>query len=160
MAEQGEISAADELLIVELYPSLRRWAAVVSPDDDPNDLVQEAVVRTLRARSLASIPQPGAYLRKVIVNLVKNERRRRSRERRARSRMAPESEMVPFYPSDLADLRRLSAFDRALLYLVVVERASYAEAALVLKCRESTARTRAHRALRQLRATLSEEVET
>jgi len=38
----------DNDLIEEIYPALHRFAAVVAPrGDDPDDLVQEALVRTL-----------------------------------------------------------------------------------------------------------------
>ena len=38
------VDESDDVLFAELYPRLRRFAAVVgSPDDDPDDLVQEAV---------------------------------------------------------------------------------------------------------------------
>lgn len=79
----------------ELYEPLRRFAAVVrSRDMDADDLVQEALVRTLALQSFA----------------------------RARADLAPESVS---YPSDLADLWRLDAGDRAAVYLAVVEHRSH-----------------------------------
>ena len=46
-----------------------------------------------------------------------------------------------------------------MLYLVVVERASYAEVARILSCNEATARSRELRALRKLRTTLNLDAE-
>lgn len=49
-------------LIAELYPSLRRFASAVRPPgEDGNDLVQEALLRTLRSKvSLMGLDNPGA----------------------------------------------------------------------------------------------------
>ena len=58
-------------LFAELYGPLRRFAAVVGPIEvDPDDLLQEAVARVLRRRRLTDLDQPGAYLRRTIVNLA------------------------------------------------------------------------------------------
>ena len=45
---------AESRIFADLYPSLRRFAAVVgSVDIDPDDLVQDALVRALRRGPLA-----------------------------------------------------------------------------------------------------------
>ena len=60
----------------ELYGSLRRFAAVIGKwDVDPDDLVQEAYARVLR-RSEDDIDDLGPYLRRTIVNLATDERRK------------------------------------------------------------------------------------
>ena len=52
-------------LITSLYPSLRKIAAVAgSVDVEPDDLVQEALVRTLRKGPLTDLDNPLAFLRK------------------------------------------------------------------------------------------------
>jgi RNA polymerase sigma-70 factor (ECF subfamily) len=154
-------TGGDAALFEQLYPSLRRFAAVTGgPDDEPDDLVQEAVARTLRRRSLQSIENPGAYLRTAIVHLVVNGRRKQARWRTAASRLHADSEgRDPEYTSDLADLFQLHPASRALLFLVEVEGRSYAEAAALLDTTEEAARTRAARARRQLRLQLIEESE-
>ena len=86
---EGETGAGtegdlDATLFEQLYPSLHRFAAVTGGrDDDPDDLVQEAVARTLRHHSLSSLDRPGAYLRQAIVNLASNRRRSLARGRSA-----------------------------------------------------------------------------
>lgn len=148
--------ADDEAVFAELYPRLRRLAAVAAPIEvDPDDLVQDALVRVLRRGSLSTLDDPGAYLARVIVNLASNSRRGLGRRRRAWSRHGAGSpEEAPSYPSDLAELERLGPDDRALLFLVDVEGWSFGDAAAALGCTESAARQRASRARRQLRLDL------
>jgi RNA polymerase sigma-70 factor (ECF subfamily) len=153
-------SVSDDEIFAGLYPSLRRFAATIRPPEvDPDDLVQEALVRVLANRSLAEIDHPGAFLRTTMLRLVANERRSLGRRRRAFTRAVADDAEAPTYPSDLDELRRLDPEDRAVLYLVVVERASYAEVAEILSCNEATARSRKLRALRKLRSTMSFDTE-
>ena len=69
------------------YEPLRRFAAVIGRwDVDPDDLVQEAYAKVL-ASSPAQIRELGPYLRRTIVNLATDERRRSAeRPRRAQDR--------------------------------------------------------------------------
>ncbi len=150
----------DDALFAALYPSLRRFAAVVRPPEvDPDDLVQEALVRLLRVRSLWECDDPGAYLRTAIVRLASNHRRSFARRRVALTRTSYSDRVEPSYPSDLDDLRRLSPSDRALLYLAVVERRPYHDIALLLECTEETARKRLSRALKRLLTEMTAEAE-
>jgi RNA polymerase sigma factor (sigma-70 family) len=138
-----------------LYPALRRFAgAVRSVDVEPDDLVQEALARTLAVRSLSELDHPLAYLRTAIVRVAINEERSR-RRRTARDTAGvvdADIERHDEYPSDLADLWRVSARERAVLFLTVVEGCSYREASEVVGCSEAAARQMASRALRSLRA--------
>ncbi len=146
----------DSSLFASLYPGLRRFAAITgSVDVEPDDLVQEAVARTLRSHRLVDLDDAGAYLRRAIVNLAANRRRSMARFRLAVSRLdrVDEAQLVE-YGSDLADLLRLEPEARALLFMVEVEGHSYAEAAVVLDISEEAARARAARARRRLRADL------
>jgi RNA polymerase sigma factor (sigma-70 family) len=149
----SERSNDDAEVLAAVYPGLRRFAGAVRPlGVEADDLVQEALARTLAARSLSELEHPEAYLRTAIVRVAINEQR--SRRRRA-ARDAPsagrESGRADAYPSDLADLWLLSARERAVLFLTVVERRSYREAADVVGCSEPAARQMASRALRSLR---------
>jgi DNA-directed RNA polymerase specialized sigma24 family protein len=150
---------ADERLFADLYASLRRFAAVVgASEDDPDDLVQEAVARTLRWHRLSELEDPGAYLRTVIVRLVSNQRRSLGRRRTAFGRLRGSAGSVaaaPVYGSDL-DLFQSPPQDRAVLWLSVVEEMPLARVAAVLGCSERAVRMRKHRALRRLRALIEE----
>ena len=143
----------DAGLFATIYPSLRAFAAVTGPVDlEPDDLVQEAVVRTLRNHRLVDLDDAGAYLRRAIVNLAANRRRSMARFRLAFARLdRVEEGAAPEYPSDMADLLRLDPEARALLFMIEVEGHSYAEAAAVLGITEEAARARAIRARRRLR---------
>jgi RNA polymerase sigma-70 factor (ECF subfamily) len=147
-------AATDASVFAALYSSLRAFAAVTgSVDVEPDDLVQEAVARTLRQHRLVDLDDPGAYLRRVIVNLASNRRRSMARFRIAIARLDRVDEgRDEQYATDLEDLLRLAPDARALLFMVEVEGHSYAEAASVLGISEEAARTRASRARRQLRA--------
>jgi RNA polymerase sigma factor (sigma-70 family) len=150
----------DEELFAELYPSLRRLAAAVrAPEEDPDDLVQEALTRALTIGPLSARENPGAYVRTAIVRLASNQRRWLGRRRRAFTRATAATDANhATYPSDLDDLRRLPPRDRAVLYLSLVEGHSYREIADVLRCSEQAARARASRAIRRLRVDLREEI--
>jgi RNA polymerase sigma factor (sigma-70 family) len=155
----GGPSLGDEQLFAELYPSLRRFAMVIKPPElDADDLVQEAMVGALTVRGLGEFSDPGAYLRRTMLNLASNARRRLGRRRRAFSKVAIAASSESSYPSDLQDLLRLTPPQRAAVYLAVVEGQSYGAIADALGCSEAAARTRVSRALRLLRVEMTEEV--
>jgi DNA-directed RNA polymerase specialized sigma24 family protein len=154
-----EDSRAQEGAIFEaLYPGLRRFAGVIRPPGvEPDDLVQEALARTLSVRSLASLDDPLNYLRTAMVrvasNLVRGARRSDARLRNEQ----PAGDVVDVYPSDLDDLKRTPPRARAVLFLTVIEKQTYREAADIVGCSETAARQIASRALRELRAELRAE---
>ena len=156
-----EADNLDEVCFADLYPDLRRLAAVVADTDiDPDDLVQEALVRVLQRGPLSNLRNPGAYLRRAIVNTASNERRRRGRWRRVLARLPTEIDdtaMEAHYPSNLADLTQLAPQDRAVLYLTEVAGFSAAEVAGQLGLTVNAVNLRASRARRRLRAHLREE---
>ena len=81
--EDASIHGFDRVFVAGLYQPLRRFAGVVGrPDIDPDDLVQEAFVRTLQTRRLDEFDYPGAYPRRVVLNVARSQRRRIGRARR------------------------------------------------------------------------------
>lgn len=142
----------DERRFAEVYPAVRRFAAAVGPPGiDPDDLVQDALIRALRRGPLDDIDNLGGYLRTTVLNLSRNHRRSWSRATDALRRSWRPAETIDTYPSDLADLMRLPAETRAVLYLVEVEGCSFAEVASTLGLTPEAARARASRARRALR---------
>ncbi|GIU88393.1 MAG: hypothetical protein KatS3mg009_2908 [Acidimicrobiia bacterium] len=138
----------------ELYGPLRRFAAVVGRIDvDPDDLVQEAFTRVL-ARPEGAIGDLGPYLRRAIVNAATDERRRARRRDDLVARVGFADVTNDVYPSELADLLRLTPRSRALLYLVEVEGWLVAEAARATGMTHVAARAALVRARRTLRAEL------
>lgn len=147
----------DRAVFAELYPRLRAFAAVVSPlEDDPDDLVQEALTRTLEGGSFQRLENPGAYLRRTITNLASNRRRRLGNWRRVRRRLEVVEETKPDYPSDLGDLDALSPLDRAVLYLTDVEGWRASDIGELLDLGENAVRLRASRSRRRLRGEIEQ----
>ena len=155
------LETSEHDLIRELYPSLRRFAAVVgSADIDPDDLVQDALMRALRRGPLTDLDHPSAYLRRCICNLAKDTRRGLGRRRRAYAVLAATMSegFEQTYPSDCAELLRLPPRARAVLYLQEVEGHRPAEIGSLLGMSETAVRSLSSRARRRLRRFLSEEV--
>jgi DNA-directed RNA polymerase specialized sigma24 family protein len=157
-SSSAEACADDAHGLAEIYGQLRRFAAVVAPLDlDPDDLVQEALVRALRLRALKDYDDLGAYLRRAMLNLAANARRRTSRHERALVRLRGGTDSpLASYPSDLLILYALSPDVRAVLYLAAVEGLSYAQIARLVGCSEAAARARACRGRRALRYVLEQ----
>jgi RNA polymerase sigma factor (sigma-70 family) len=157
---KGRIESDERQLFEELYRPLRRFAAVIVPVGvEPDDLVQEALVRVLKKHRLDELDYPAAYLRRTMLNLTANERRRRGVQRSAMNRWAASAtnEATQGFPSDLAELMRLAPQARAVLYLAEVERYRYDEIAEMLGCSSAATRKRASKARKHLRTALSAE---
>jgi DNA-directed RNA polymerase specialized sigma24 family protein len=141
----------------ELYVPLRRFAAVIGRYDvDPDDLVQNVYAKVL-VKHPDDIRDLGPYLRRAIVNLATDERRRSTRANGALRRIEAPAAETDSYPSDLEDLLRIQPRVRALLYLVEIEGQPVADAADVVGMSNSSARVALMRARRRLRAELTME---
>jgi len=154
-----DLSEDDGARFEALYPALRRFAGAIRPQGvDPDDLLQEALARTLAVRSLASIEEPLAYLRTAMTRVASNMARGARRSDARLRREVPTGDVVDVYPSDLDDLMRTAPRARAVLFLTVIENHTYREAAEIVGCSEGAARQAASRALRTLRAEVRGEV--
>lgn len=155
MAGHNSVDPRDRDLIREIYPALRRIAGVAGGAElEPDDLVQEALVRVLSRRNLADLDQPLAYMRRVISNLASNERRSHARRRKALQRLSTDEGWMPSYPADVEAILDLPPRQRAILYLVEVEGMPYAEVANELGISTAAARTTASRARKKARMAL------
>lgn len=150
---------ADGELFAQMYLSLRRFAGVVrAPGLEPDDLLQEALVRVLAKTSLVQLDDAEAYLRVTILRLAANARRKAWRHHRAVQRLTVDSGRGdPSSGLQLDELFGLEPRDRAAVYLFVVEGRSHREIAGVLGWSEANSRARVSRALQRLRAALVEE---
>ncbi len=138
----------------DLYEPLRRFAAVATRYDiDPDDVVQEAYTRFLSG-DRSEIRDVGAYLRRSIINLAHNERRRERRATAATQRLGDTEATTDIYPSALVDLMDLDPRDRALLYLVDVEGFPTADAAATVGIAGPAARMALSRARKTLRKSI------
>jgi DNA-directed RNA polymerase specialized sigma24 family protein len=152
LPRRSSIEDGERELIRALYPALRRIAAVAgSVEIEPDDLVQEALVRILRKGSISDLDNPLAYLQKAIVNLASNQRRSLGRRRKAVARLSVEESWLPSYPADIEAILDLPPRHRAILYLVEVEGVPYAEAADQLGMTTMAARAMASRAREKAR---------
>lgn len=144
-------------IIEDHYAALRRFAAVAAPLDlDPDDLLQEALVRVLKRRSLSEIDHPLAYLRSTMLNVAASHSRSMAIRRRALTRLAASDAATPVdYPSDLAQLEALPPTERSALYLAEVEGYRFDEIARMTGCSPAAARKRASRGRKRLRSVLA-----
>ena len=135
--------AEDGQVFEELYPSLRRFAAACGGVNvDPDDLVQEAVARTLARHHLSDIEHPGAYLRQAILNVARTTARSPATTTIEASH---DPSGADFYPSDLSILDQLSPSTRAAVFLRYVDRVSLRDGAKILGCSPAALRFRAAR---------------
>jgi RNA polymerase sigma factor (sigma-70 family) len=147
----------DSAVFAAMYPSLRRFAAVVGwGGDDPDDLVQHAVERALRHSLLSDLDDPERYLRTVIARLASNNRRNRFRRDKVNDRLAHSAApdvggSVDLLSESLAVLGVLSAQQRAIVYLHLIDGYSHVEIAALLGMSAPAVRTRYSRALQRLR---------
>ncbi|BAN03244.1 putative RNA polymerase ECF subfamily sigma factor [Ilumatobacter coccineus YM16-304] len=147
---------SSEALLVRSYPALRRYAAVAAPPEvAPDDLLHDAIVAVLRSGGFDGIEYPAAYVKRAMVNLASNERRRLGRRRSAIRALSADvsGHDDDSYPSDLAHLAELSAKERVVLFAHYVDGDSFETIAQDLDLRPSSVRqiaTRARRALRRL----------
>lgn len=153
--DEPDAEPDDEMVFAAVYPGLRRFAAAVGPlEVDPDDLVQEALVRALTAGPLSELRDPGAYMRTIVIRLASNHRRALGRRRAAFRLLDLRGRQADAYPSDLDDLGALGAEERTVVYLSVIEGASAEEIAVVLGWSAGRVRMSKSRALRRLRVEL------
>ncbi|MBT8208336.1 MAG: hypothetical protein KJO18_08695 [Acidimicrobiia bacterium] len=156
--EQSTLEERERQLTTELYPKLRAFAEVTCSEDiEPDDVVQQALERTLVRHNLLELDNALAYLRRSIIHLASNERRRLARRRKAIERLSVDDGHVPSYPSHVEAILDLPGTQRAVLYLVYVELMPYAEAAHHLGMSAVAARKAASRAKHSARLTLQVE---
>ncbi|MGD9751944.1 MAG: RNA polymerase sigma factor [Acidimicrobiia bacterium] len=141
--------------VAEIYercaPVLVRVAFLLTGSRaDAEDAVQDVFARC--AVRLHSVDHPESYLRTVLVNEC------RTRHRRARRDGGAGVERAVSMPEHLVELRDalagLGERRRAAVVLRYFCDLDYSEIAVLLRCRETTARSLVHRAVRDLRGAL------
>jgi RNA polymerase sigma-70 factor (ECF subfamily) len=142
-------------------PALRRYARALTRDADrADDLVQDCLERAIRKRGLWSPTGPlRAWLFKILLNIYRND----IRHVRRRGEQVPIDAMTvePAIPAPQPGRIALSEMSRALeqlpddqreaLLLVVIDGASYQEAATILDIPAGTLMSRLSRARAALR---------
>lgn len=141
----------------ELRP-LVALAAAIAGADRSEEIAQEALLRAHREWDrIGRYDKPGAWVRRVTINLATSSRRRRGAEHRALQRMATRRQLdapPPEVDGFWALVRQLPDRQAAAVALHYVSDLSIAEIADALGCAEGTAKVHLHIARRTLAAHL------
>lgn len=145
----------------ELRPMIALGMSLTGERDAGVDLAQEALLRAYRSwPALQTMDKPGAWLRRVLLNLAIDRRRRRDRERRAIERLTPPTPVVQ--PDLVSDrfwslVRELPGTQRAAVALFYLEDLAVDEIAEVLQISDGTVKAALFRARRSLAAAMQAE---
>jgi RNA polymerase sigma-70 factor (ECF subfamily) len=141
-------------------------AAIAGRRAIAEDIAQEAFTRAHRQWSrISRYDKPGAWVRRVTINLALSDRRRSDAERRATLRLATEGAHeggtqagdMPVGDSQIwAAVAELPGKQKAAVALHYLEDRSVAEIADILECAESTAKVHLHRGRNALATALSD----
>ena len=125
------------------------------------DLAHEALARAYRDwRTVGALDRPGAWVRRVLINLAIDAQRRRAREALAFSRLDPNPTTAPAEATGEAfwgAVRALPERQRAAVALYYIEDLPVAEIADVLGVAPGTVKTSLFMARRSLAETLGAE---
>ncbi len=143
------------------FPAMVALACAVSGSRlAAEDLAQEALTRAYRSWSkIGEYDKPGAWLRRVTINLSLSARRRLASETRARLRLGPEpllSEAPELHDEVWEAMRKLPGKQRAAVALHYLEDLPVASVADAIGCAESTAKVHLHRGRTALARVLEE----
>jgi RNA polymerase sigma-70 factor, ECF subfamily len=155
LTDGGEI----EPLFRAHYARLVRAMALVCGDGEvAADAVQEAFVRAhLRWRRLRHYDDPVGWIRRVALNLVRDDHRRTVRKRRAVARLASEPVVVGVEqePDELTTLlAALPRQQRVAVALYYVDGLSIAEVAATMGLAEGSVKSHLHDARQRLRGVI------
>jgi RNA polymerase sigma-70 factor (ECF subfamily) len=141
--------------------SLVALAAAIAGPDRAEEVAQEALLRAHREWDrIARYDKPGAWVRRVAINLATSARRRRASEHRALRQVAtrPQLDAPPPEVDRFWELvRRLPEKQAAAVALYYLEDLSIADLADALGCAEGTAKAHLHQARQSLAAHLQHE---
>jgi len=171
MRDQAGPTTADVPVVVEGFETFfrREYASIVAlatalagDRHSAEDVAQEAFLRAQqRWEKVAAFDKPGAWVRRVAINLAHNGRDRRRSEASAMVRLARRPALMPAEPdveefwSVVRTLPRQQAAAVALHYL---EDRSVAEVAAAMGCAEGTAKVHLSRGRAALARRLEEEL--
>lgn len=144
------------------YQRLVRALTVVAGDaETAADAVQEAFVKAhLRWRRISRYDDPVGWVRRVAINQLRDDHRRRGRKQRALTKLASREQAVTM-PPELDEFDRLLAElpkqQRATTALFYVDGLTVAEIAVSLGIAEGSVKSHLHDARKRLRPVLERE---
>lgn len=140
-------------------PNLVTLAGAIAGTGSAEEVAQEALIRAHREWArIARFDKPGAWVRRVTINLARSGKRRQTSERRALSRLA-QRRVVVAPPPEVDDfwslVRALPDRQAAAVALYYLEDLSISDIAAALDCAEGTAKAHLHKARHTLARHLS-----
>ncbi len=142
----------------ELPAMVALAGAITGSNIVAEDLAQEALVRAYKQwDKIGHYDKPGAWLRRVTINLALSNRKRLGAELRAKLRLseAPSTLATDTRFDDVWEaVAKLPGKQRAAVALHYLEDRSVADIAIMLDCSESTAKVHLHRGRTQLASLL------
>jgi RNA polymerase sigma-70 factor (ECF subfamily) len=147
-------AATFEAMFVAEYASVVRLGAVLTGDVAAGeDLAQDAFIAAqARWAIVGAYSDPGAWVRRVVMNRSVSRYRRAASEARALIRLGrPQHQEPPAVHDEVwRAIRRLPGRQAQVILLTVLEDRSVTEIALMLECGEPTVRTHLLRARKRL----------
>lgn len=159
-APWGEPQEEFEPFFRRVYPQLVQGLAISWGPEIAADVVQEALIRAHRRWSrVSTLDNPMAWVRRVAVNLLVDDHRRRKYERRAASMSSTATAWVPspddgYAPDVAAALATLPERQRLMVGLYYLLDLPVADVAELTRVAEGTVKSALHDARRVLRARL------
>jgi RNA polymerase sigma-70 factor, ECF subfamily len=149
---------------VEYTALLRLGYVLTGSRGTAEELVQETMLRAYRHwRKVGGYEKPGAWARRVLVNLATSRGRRLTAEAKAMLRLRGNRPPEPTTRAESAELwtelRKLPSRQAQALALFYVEDLSIADIASLLECPEGTVKALLHRGRTTLARALGETVE-
>lgn len=143
------------------FPSMVALAAAVSGSRiAAEDIAQDAFLKAHdKWDEISEYDKPGAWVRRVTINLAMNTRKRVVAEAKARMRLGPEVTLgPPPEPDDVVwkAVSKLPKKQRAAISLFYLDDLSTREISEALGCAESTARVHLHKARTTLATSLGD----
>lgn len=157
--ETDQVPGFDEFVETEFTNVLALALALLGDRDDAVDVVQETMARTFaRWDHVAAMDRPGAWARRVALNLVTDTLRRRTRRRRLHLRLraqpppiAAESSAIEWDRTFWAEVAALPQRQRDAIVLHYVDDLAIADIAAVVEVPEGTVKSDLSRARTHLR---------
>jgi len=153
-------STFEQVFVTEYQAMVALAAAVSGSRAHAEDIAQEAMTRLDKNWDrISGYAKPGAWLRRVTINLALSEKRKRTNEIKALLRLGPSISTLPAVPVDHADIwdvvATLPKKQRAVISLTFLEDHSTDEIAEILEIAPATVRVHLHRARQNLHEALS-----
>ncbi|HEY7070997.1 MAG TPA: sigma-70 family RNA polymerase sigma factor [Acidimicrobiales bacterium] len=152
MATPGAGESFDELFRREREPMVRVAYLIAGSTAVAEEVAHDAFVTVFERWD--RLDQPGAYLRRCVVNGAMRASRRRAHGERLAAAAAPPGEVGPGFDDTLDAVRRLAPRARALVVLRYYAQLTTQEIADVLQIPQGTVKSGLHRALADLREVL------